>query len=88
MQKVNIILGEHRRIGLEMTAADGAPFTIRNATWKLEKYGKEIEGGECEIEEHELIVMIQPAETGTHTLEYTFEIAEETLKERVQVVVE
>ncbi len=86
--RLNFILGEKRRVWLEISSADGAAFVIRNATFELVKYGEVTAEGECEINEHIVIATIQPAARGEYDLIFSYEIAGEIIKEKVVVSVE
>ena len=86
--RLNFILGEKRKVWLEISSNDGSAFTIRNATFELQKYGETTAKGDCDVNEHIVIATIQPAERGEYDLIFSFEIAGEIIKEKAVVSVE
>ena len=82
------LLGEKRRIWLEVSSHEGDAFVIRNAAYSLERYREVIDTGECVIDEHNIAAMVQPPERGEYNLIFSFEIGGEIMKEKVVVVVE
>lgn len=85
MSKLDFILGERRKIYLEITSTDDADFLIRNATWEITKYNETLEQGECTIDGHTLVAMVEPDDRGQYSLIFTFEIGGELLKESVTI---
>lgn len=87
MQRVNFSVGEQRHVKLLIHATDGAPFTIRNASWEL-GYGDVTESrGDCEIDDHVVDAFIAPEKRTTYTLQFEYEIASEKLIKRIEVAV-
>lgn len=82
------LLGEKRRIWLEISSHEENAFVIRNAAYSLERYHEIIDTGECVVNEHNIAAMIQPPSRGEYNLIFSFEIAGEIMKEKVVVVVE
>lgn len=87
MNKLNFLLGEKRKIWLEITSTEGSAFLIRNAKYELKKHGKTEIEGDCQVVDHTIITTVQPQETGQYSLIYTYEIGGETLKEEVIIIV-
>lgn len=85
LQKLEMLAGERRRIYLEVSASDNAPFTIHNPSYEFCRYDDIVETGGCELEDHTLIVLVNPTASGLYRLKYTYEIAGELLKEIVEV---
>lgn len=88
MNAVKFLLGEKRKVWLEISVVDNADFLIRNATFELEKYDKHLDQGECTIDGHTIIAFVNPPERGQFDLIFTFEIGGEIVKEKVVVTVE
>ena len=86
--RVKFLMGERRKVWLEISCNADQSFIIRNATYELRKYGNILDSGECTIDNHMIIAMIQPPENGQFNLIYSFEIGGELLKEEVVVTVE
>ncbi|WP_458412791.1 hypothetical protein ACNQFZ_18570 [Schinkia sp. CFF1] len=85
---MQFILGEKREVKIKITSTKNEPFTIRNATFELVKRGKgKVLGGNCEVEEQEIYVLIQPPEEGSYILQFSYEIANEILKANVPIEV-
>lgn len=79
--------GEKRAITLEITSCDDDAFTIRNPSYEL-TFGDTIEAtGEPTIEDHNLIVVIQPQKVGKYILEFTMTIGSEIIIRKIQVIV-
>ncbi len=89
--RVDMQLGERRRICLCVTSCNKAAFEITSARYAL-RIGSETDAsGECEIEQKSdsevvLSVVIQPQRKGaTYTLDFTYEIPPEILITSVRV---
>lgn len=90
MNRLKFILGEKRRIWLEITTSDkdSENFMIRNAKYELRLRGEEEAAGECTVQDHQIIAVVQPQQKGQYELIYTFQIGDEILKEDVTIIVE
>lgn len=87
MQKVQFDAGEERHVRLMIHATDQAAFTIRDAGWKL-LWGGEIEAiGECRVNEHVIDAFIAPKNRTAYVLQITYRVADETLIEKIGVMV-
>lgn len=90
---VDLILGEVREVYIDITNSTTPNFKFSGQpTWSLAKKKSDIieSEGDCEIageDDHTLIATIMPQDKGTYYLVYTYRIAEETLKARVEVKV-
>ena len=87
MNKVNMLIGERRRLTVRITAG-GQDFTIRNPKYKLMRSGEVIASGTPTVSGNDLICMLEPPVAGGYTMECTFEIAGEIVKKRVTILVE
>lgn len=85
MQTLNMILGERRRPRLTVSAPE--PFTIHDAAYVLSYDGIEADSGFCEVEDHDLLLTLEPAKCGSYILTYTMTIAGERIKTRVYILV-
>lgn len=88
MQRIRFQIGEERHVRILIHATDGAPFTIRNAGWELKQYGTAEDSGECGIKDQILDAFIAPKKRTAYQLVFTYQIADETLVECIEVVVE
>ena len=89
-QKVKFDIGEQRhvRIDVQVVSGDKLPFLIRAARYELiDPDGNLEESGECAIEDHEIDAYIFPVKTGSYTLKYIYEVADEIWIDPVKVVV-
>lgn len=86
---MKFIQGEKKEVGIKVISRKNEPFTIRNATWEIKKWGTTLieSSGAAEIIDNEVNAVVQPIEKGLYTLTFTYEIAQETLKADVQVEV-
>lgn len=90
---VDLILGEVRDVYIDIVNDQTPDFRfIGTPTWVLyKKKSDEIESeGDCTVtgeESHTLIAPVEPQSRGTYYLVYTYKIADETLKARVEVKV-
>lgn len=84
---MDMILGEKRTISLLVTSLDEAPFSIKNASYRL-KLGDEVEDeGAAIIDEQSLIVNISPKMVGRYILEFVMQIADEIVIRRFRIYV-
>lgn len=84
--KKNFMLGERKFVSFEVTSKD-EDFIITNATYELSYNGEIIDSGNCEINGHELSVLLtSPEEKGTYLLKVFYEIPPEI--RGVEVVVD
>jgi hypothetical protein len=86
------ILGERRRVTMEIYLSDKSKFTPENCTWELLSGMTAEEGGTCETVEQEdgkwwLTCEIQPKARRTYTLQYTFELGTEIIKRNTEIKV-
>ena len=81
-----MLLGERRRLTLQVTIRDSDVFTIRDATWLLECGGTSEEGA-AEIVDHDLRVEVEPKTPGLYQLTVTFSVGNEIIKKRVSIQV-
>lgn len=88
MQRVQFYAGEEKYVRLLVHASNGEIFTIRKAIWSLARVGQQEEdSGECLIEDHMISIKIAPIKRATYHLTITYWVADETLIEKVEVVV-
>lgn len=87
MQKVRFFLGEEKHIRLMVHSTRNDPFSIRNATWELSWAGRVEASGTCEVDDHILDAIICPKKATVYQLAITYRIADETLIEKIEVVV-
>ena len=81
-----MLLGERRRLTLQVTIRDSDAFIIRDATWLLEGGGTSEEGA-AEIVDHDLRVEVEPKTPGLYQLTVTFSVGNEIIKKRVSIQV-
>ena len=81
-----MLLGERRRLTLQVAIRDSDAFTIRDATWLLEGGGTSEEGA-AEIVDHDLRVEVEPKTPGLYQLTVTFSVGNEIIKKRVSIQV-
>lgn len=89
-QKIKFDAGEkrHVRTNVKIISGEDLPFQIRVATWELWDEDENLEDqGDCYIDEHMLDAYISPQKTGTYTLKYIYEVADEIWVDPVRVVV-
>jgi hypothetical protein len=87
VQRTYFNLGESRHVKLLIKSANKEAFVIRTAKWELLKKGVLESQGDCSIDEHIIDAYISPLNTGTYKLRFTYEIADETIIEVIEVVV-
>lgn len=87
MQKVEFDAGEERHVRLMVHAINQEVFTIQDAQWKLLWGGETEAAGECRIKEHVIDAFISPKNRTTYVLQITYQVADETLIEKIGVVV-
>ena len=84
---LDFILGEKRRVYLEISSIDLQNFTIHDATFKLSLKDALEEEGNCRIDDHVISVLIQPQHRGGYILSFEYDIGDEIYKEDVLVKV-
>ncbi len=87
MQKLKFYLGEERHVRLLIHATNGEPFTIRDAHYELKCAGQVEAEGECTIDGHVIGARICPQKRVCYQLYFTYQVADETLMECVEVAV-
>lgn len=88
MQKIMFDGGERRHVRLRIHAAGDAPFRIKTARYELESVSQVIDSGDCEIDEHVIdAYIIVPDVRTRYTFRIIYEINDETLKEKLELVV-
>lgn len=87
MQSVQFYAGEDRHVRLMVHATNNEPFLIRSARWELYCAGQMEAEGECMIEDHVLDAKIAPANKTNYRLDIIYQVADETLVERIEVAV-
>lgn len=88
MQRIKFDLGEYRHVRILVKSATGEAFIIRNALWELSLKDVPESSGTCTIDEHIIDAYISPAQKGVYKLKMTYEIADETLIEVIEVAVD
>jgi hypothetical protein len=85
---MEFILGEKKEVKIRITSTTNDPFAIQSASYELLKRGGTIvDEGQCEIHENILRALIQPKESGSFILYFTYSIANEILKSDVSIEV-
>lgn len=81
--------GENRHVKLRVTSCKDENFVIKNASYELVRADtQEVEvQGKAEIIEHVLDVVICPQKVGYYELKYTYNVADETLVDIVELSV-
>ncbi len=88
--EINVDRGEHIYIRNVITHKYNRdlPFTIRNAEWSLvDQVGRIFQGGNCDINGHEIKSFVKFDKEGTFFLRYVYQIGEETWVDNVKVKV-
>lgn len=88
--KTRFVAGEVRHVKLKITSINGDYFGIKEAKWEL--YTAQslvpVSEGDCTILENNIIDMvISPRKKVAHKLVVTYIIADETLKDTVEIEV-
>ena len=84
--KKHFMLGERKFVNFEVTSKT-ADFIITNATYELSYNGSVVESGACEIDGHEISVLLtSPDEKGTYVMKVFYEIPPEI--RGIEVVIE
>lgn len=88
--QIEVILGETREVRVDVRNGKTPVFTIENPVWQLIGRKSKVidQEAECEVEDedkHTLVARITPTKRGLYDLIYTFKIAKETIKIRVEV---
>ena len=87
MQCIQFYAGEDKHVRLMVHATNGELFVIRTARWQLYCAGELEAEGDCAIDEHVIDAKISPSRKTTYQLNITYQVADETLIERVEVAV-
>lgn len=89
MMNVDFDLGETRHVKLQIISCKGDPFEISSASYALTARGEcePEDSGASVIMEHVIDQVITPRRQGIYMLSVTYQIADETLIENVQVQV-
>ena len=87
---VKFELGERKHVRLKVSSCKGDDFEITSASYELRRqYTDEVEdSGACVIAEHVMDMMIAPQTAGKYWLHITYYIADETLIDVVEVIVD
>ena len=87
---VKFELGERKHVRLTVSSCKGDDFEITSASYELRRqYTDEVEdSGTCVIAEHVMDMMIAPQTAGKYWLHITYHIADETLIDVVEVIVD
>lgn len=88
MQRIHFYSGEDRHVRIKVHATNGEPFQIREARWELKCAGQTESDGECLIDGSIIDAKIQPQKKTQYWLYITYRVADETLIECIEVVVE
>jgi hypothetical protein len=85
MQPLKFILGEKRRVRLEISSMDVKEFYIRRAVYTLEHNDETEDSGDCIINDHIISALISPTQRGVYCLEFEYDIGDEIFKECVPI---
>lgn len=87
MQPLEFILGEKRRVRLEISSMDVQEFYVRRAVYSLERNDEVEDNGDCVIDNdsHIISALISPTEKGRYCLEFEYDIGDEIFKECVNI---
>ena len=88
MQKFHFIVGENKRVHLNIKSRDKSPFVIQSAEWELKLNDVLESSGECFIKDTIISALICPKKHAVYHLHFMYHIADELLMECVEVVVE
>lgn len=87
-REIHMLLGERRRIILEVTMEDSDAFIISAANFEVCRGALIADSGTAEIDGHKITVWAEPPASGLWQLTVTFCIGGETVKKRVFLRVE
>lgn len=87
MQRIQFYAGEEKHIRLIVHATNNEPFVIRQARWELYCAGNSEASGDCVIDDHIIDAKVAPTRKTTYQLDVIYQVADETLIERIDVVV-
>lgn len=87
MQKIQFYAGEDKHIRFMVHALNNEAFIIREAGFSLSCAGSIEASGTCVIEDHVIDAKIAPEKTGNYQLSISYKVADETLIEKIEVVV-
>lgn len=88
LTKLNMLVGEKRRIRLRVHSKKDESFGIRNAKVDFFLYGKSVDSSICEIDEHDLIFIAQFDTKGHYQVVVSYDVADEIIKTRFEIEVE
>lgn len=90
MDKINFLLGEKKKVEAQVTVeGQSHKFVIASASFRLMLEDVIMQEGTCTIDNvHKtMTVILQPTVIGKHTLEFTYAVADEIIKDKVMVIV-
>lgn len=88
MYKTNFILGENKKVRVQITSSLNEDFTIADASYQLLFGNASEKEGTCTIEPgHIICAQLQPKNIGSYTLKLSYTIGGETLKTNIGLVV-
>lgn len=79
MAELSLYVGERRKVTIVVTIKDVDEFFIENAKYKLLLANETVDEGALLVKEHEMSLMVAPAEAGVYTLVAYFSIANEDI---------
>lgn len=79
MANLSMFVGEQRKVVISVTIKDTNDFYIENARYELLLTNKIVDEGTLLVNEHEMSLMVAPAEPGVYTLVAYFSIANEDI---------
>ena len=85
--KLVFLLGEKRRVYLDISAIGDLDFTIHAGSYKLICSGNVEASEDCVIHGHTLSALIKPQKRGRYDLRFQYEIGDEVFKENVEIEV-
>lgn len=79
-------IGEVRHVRIKIYNCKNEPFSIISADFTFKnKSGEVIKSGKADILDHVLDAVIEPPLPGNYVVEFTYQIADEKLIDRVEV---
>lgn len=79
METLRMQLGERRMVSVLVEIAGSDNFEIREASYSLTLNGEEADSGTPNIDDHEMIVYVEPHEVGRYRLKVTFCVGDERI---------
>lgn len=79
MASLSMFVGEQRKVVISVTIKGVDDFYIENAKYELLLANETVDEGMLLVNEHEMSLMIAPAEAGVYTLVVYFSIANEAI---------